>query len=279
MEYELENGYEEEPEVEEPEVEEPEVEEPEQEEVEEDNDLTFFGLNFGTQIEEPSVPAPSANTNTSAQLDAIVAAYAGSKVMQDIVHYRAEGYDDKTILEALYKINLEQGGQSAQDDDDEPLSPKVQKELQRIQNELAAMKNYQYEKSMTDKNSQIIIDKMSQAGVEANTANIDVLSRAYDDLYGEQVRERAKMGLPVLPMTEKMVARLLISAFPDAAKTKVAGTKQSQASKINKQANVPNVLKTIATKDKELKKQGIDWDKMTPEQARVKNLEIINNLF
>lgn len=279
MEYELENGYEEEPEVEEPEVEEPEVEEPEQEEVEEDNDLTFFGLNFGTQIEEPSVPAPSANTNTSAQLDAIVAAYAGSKVMQDIVHYRAEGYDDKTILEALYKINLEQGGQSAQDDDDEPLSPKVQKELQRIKNELAAMKNYQYEKSMTDKNSQIIIDKMSQAGVEANTANIDVLSRAYDDLYGEQVRERAKMGLPVLPMTEKMVARLLISAFPDAAKTKVAGTKQSQASKINKQANVPNVLKTIATKDKELKKQGIDWDKMTPEQARVKNLEIINNLF
>ena len=121
MEDELVNGYEEEPEVEEP-----EIEEPEQEEEEEDNDLTFFGLNFGTQIEEPNVPAPSANTNTSAQLDAIVAAYAGSKVMQDIVHYRAEGYDDKTILEALYKINLEQGGQSAQDDDDEPLSPKVQ---------------------------------------------------------------------------------------------------------------------------------------------------------
>lgn len=270
MEDELENGYEEE--VAEEEV---EVEEPEQE-IEDDEELTFYGMNFNTQPTEPAIPAPSANP--SGQLDAIVAAYAGSKVMQDIVHYRADGYDDKTILEALWKIHLEEGGQAPQEDD-EPLSPKMQKELQKLQNEIAQMKNQQYEKSTTDKNSQVIIDKMSQAGVEANIANIDILSRAFDDLYGEQVRERAKLGLPVLPMTEKMVARLLISAFPDAAKTKVAGTKQSQASKINKQANVPNVLKTIAAKNKELPKKSINWEDMTPEQAHQQNLKIINDLF
>jgi len=271
MEDELENGFEEEPEVEEP-----EVEEPEQEIEDEDTDLTFFGLNFGM---EPQAQTPTATpAQASNQLDAIVAAYAGSKVMQDIVHYRAEGYDDKTILEALAKIHLEETGQQPQEDD-EPLSPKVQKELQRMQNELAAMKNQQVEKSTTDKNSQIIIEKMSQAGVEANTENIDVLSRAYDDLYGEQVRERAKMGLPVLPMTEKMVARLLISAFPDAAKTKVPGSKQSQASKINQQANVPNVLKTIASKERDTSKKGVDWESMTPEQARKENTRRINAMF
>ena len=148
-----------------------------------------------------------------------------------------------------------------------------------MQNELAQMKNQQVEKSTTDKNSQVIIDKMSQAGVEANMDNIEALSRAFDDLYGEQVRERAKMGLPVLPMTEKMVARLLISAFPDAAKTKVAGTKQSQASKINKQANMPNVLKTIASENKEVQKKGVNWEDMTPEQARRENTRRINAMF
>lgn len=274
MEDELENGYANELDEEVAEAE-PEIEEPEQEE-EDDEELTFYGMNFGLQ---PEAQAPAATpAQASNQLDAIVDAYAGSKVMQDIVHYRAEGYDDKTILEALYKIHMETGGQPAQEDD-EPLSPKLQKVLQSMQNELAQMKNQQVEKSTTDKNSQVIIDKMSQAGVEANTDNIEVLSRAFDDLYGEQVRERAKMGLPVLPMTEKMVARLLISAFPDAAKTKVAGTKQNQASKINQQANVPNVLKTIASKERDTAKKGVNWEDMTPEQARRENTRRINAMF
>jgi hypothetical protein len=271
MEDELENGLENEPELEQPEIEEPELE------VEDDDsDLTFFGLNFGIQPETPAAQATP--KQASNQLDAIVDAYAGSKVMQDIVHYRAEGYDDKTILEALFKIHLETDGQPAQEDE-EPLPPKVQKELQRMQNELAAMKNQQVEKSTTDKNSQIIIEKMSQAGVEASTGNIDVLSRAYDDLYGEQVRERVKLGLPVLPMTEKMVARLLISAFPDAAKTKIPGTKQTAASKMNKQAGIPNVLKTIAAQEVTTKEKDVDWEKMTPAEARRENQKRIDNLF